>query len=367
MPELRIDSTITGDLKSAFGAGTQNFYFVPPENTDSPTGKESRWNNRDFNDWWGYYKEIPEFAGVVDARADWTVGLGYDADPMTKLILDGIRGNGFDTFTSLMRNASIVMDVGGDSYMEIIRDDDKNLINLKPLDPAKMIHVFNEKGMFKEFELEIEGAKNRTMALDKVFYIPRNRGADEMHGNSMTRRLVKIIKFRNGAMQDWDRVLHRNIDPILIFKLDTDDPTEIAAFKVKADRAKGTSESMYIPLGAAEVEPLAIAPNASLNPLATIESYNDYFYEAGGTPKIIMGNSKNFTDASSKMAYLGFKVRIRQRQLYFHDQIGMQLGMYIKYKEPPRIENDLISDNSKDVQSGLTQPNDATAEVEGRT
>ena len=124
--------------------------------------------NKDWSQYLGYYKEIPELAAVVDTKATWIAGRGYDADEMTTMLLDGIRGNGFDTFNTIMENCVRTYHIGGDSYCEIIRkrtfkDIGKNilkkvirreqtkgtgqLINLKPLDPGKMKHVANKKGI----------------------------------------------------------------------------------------------------------------------------------------------------------------------------------------------------------------------------
>ncbi len=116
MGEQRIDNASVGDLQSEFASGTQNFYSVPSEVPEGATGTgKTRWQNTNFYEWYGLYKEIPELAGVIDAKADWTSGNGYDAEPEVIMLLDSIKGNGFDTFTSLLRNAIITMHIGGDS------------------------------------------------------------------------------------------------------------------------------------------------------------------------------------------------------------------------------------------------------------
>jgi len=57
---------------------------------------------------------------------------------------------------------------------------------------------------------------------------------------------------------------------------------------------------MFIPSGAAEAELMAVAPNATLNPLAWISSLNDYFYQSAGVPQIILGGMGAITEAASK-------------------------------------------------------------------
>ena len=76
----------------------------------------------------------------------------------------------------------------------------------------------------------------------------------------------EIILMRNEAMTDWKTVLHRNVYPLWIFHMDTDDTTEIEAFKQKNDTARGKGENMYVPKGLVVPELIATATNASRNP-----------------------------------------------------------------------------------------------------
>src|SRR3990167_3472411 len=97
--------------------------------------------NRDNSNWsqyLGYYKTIPELRAAIDAKATWTVGKGFTADPETTLILDLIKGFGKDTFNTILENMIRTYLIGGDAFCEIIRDDEANLINLKPLDPGSI-------------------------------------------------------------------------------------------------------------------------------------------------------------------------------------------------------------------------------------
>ena len=47
------------------------------------------------------------------------------------------------------------------------------------------------------------------------------------------------------------------------------------------------------------------------------------------------------------------------------EQIGLQLGIEIKLEFPATLENELLSDKNKDAETGVSQPNDTTAELEG--
>ena len=108
--------------------------------------------NENWSQWFGYYKTIPELAAVIDAKATWTVGKGFKADEITTMLLDTIKGFGKDTFNTIIENQIRTYQIGGDSYAEIIRDDEDNLINLKPLDPGVMRHIVNRQGIVIRFE-----------------------------------------------------------------------------------------------------------------------------------------------------------------------------------------------------------------------
>lgn len=177
-------------------------------------------------------------------------------------------------------------------------------------------------------------------------------------------------------MADWKRVLHRNIDPLWIFHLDTDDTSKIAGFKAKMDAARGNGENMYIPKGAVVPELVTTSTNASLNPLTWIQQLNDYFYQAVGIPQIIVGNAKEFTDASGKIVYLAFEQRIKGRQKYVEEQLAAQLNVVVNLVFPASMQNESISDQQQEgrpmgVQEEKPQqasePNNTEASMAGKT
>ena len=340
------------DGLSTDGAGTQN---------------EFTYRNVDWSQDYGYYTEIPEFKIAIDTKATWTVGAGFTSDEATELLLMNIKGNGKDSFNSILKNMIKCKTISKDSFAEIIRDKDGVLSNLKPLDPESIVIVQNSKGRIKRYE-QVSKTKtpNKKFRPDKIFHLSNERIADEIHGTSIIKSLKWLILARNEAMNDWKRVLHRNIDPLWIFHLDTDDAAEIAAFKTKMDGARKNGESMYIPKGAVVPELVTTANNASLNPLAWIGQLNDYFFQAVNVPQIIIGNAKEFTDASGKIVYLSYEQSVKGEQLYIEEQVLSQLNVEIQLTFPASLQNELISDTGKEPELIASQPNDTTAELEGK-
>jgi hypothetical protein len=377
MPQTDIGSAVATDLTNAITE-----YSITGISTDGATGeKEYTYQNANWSTHLGYYKTIPELKIAVDTKANWVLGNGYKADEWTTIILDRIRGYGKDTFNSILENLERVCYIGEDAYAEIIRDDKGIILNLKPLDPSSIVVVHNGKGIIKRYEQTSKNSKaKRVIKKENMFVLSHNRIADEVHGISVVSAVENIILMRNEAMTDWKRVLHRNIDPLWIFHLDTDDTTKISAFKTKMDAARGAGENMYIPKGAVVPELVSTATNAGLNPLNWINQLNDYFFQAVGVPQIIIGNAKEFTDASGKIVYLAFEQRIRGRQTYVEEQVLNQLNVDIELIFPASLNNEVISDTpnmeaeenqmntgvQEEPIQNVEEPNDQVVEMEGR-
>jgi len=348
-------------------------FSVSNASLDTSDGqKDFRWNNDKWTSYLGYYNDIPELHATIDAKATWTMGKGFkgvgEGAEVTELLLGTIKGNGVDTFNTILQNMIREYHIGGDAFAEIIRDEDDVLANIKPLDPEKVTIIYNQKGVIDRYEYtsinkDNEGKKTKYVqefGIDKILHLARNRLGSQVHGTSIIKAIENIILMRNQAMDDWNRVLHRNIDPLWIFHMDTDDPSQISSFKSKMDSARGKGENMYIPKGAVVPELVSTAGNSSLNPLPWIDALNDYFFQATGVPAIIIGGSKVFTEASAKISYLAFQQTIEEEQLYIEEQVLSQLNVEINLEFPASLENELLSDNKKDVQNGVTQPNELT-------
>ena len=255
------------------------------------------------------------------------------------------------------------------------------MVNLKPLDPSKMKSIWSNKGRIIRYEqtnskkfMFIFKRKTTKFEPEQIFHLTNERIGDEMHGTSVIDTVMWIIDARNEAMNDYKRVMHRNIDPLWIFHMDTDDTNEIAAFKKKNDKDRGKGESMYIPKGVVVPELVSVAANATLNPLTWIESLNDYFWQQVNVPQIIVGNAKSFTDASGKIVYLAYEQSVKARQLYLEEQVLLQLNLEIKLTFPASLQSDAISDTPTETDvieeepiEEATQPNDTTVELEGKT
>lgn len=362
MPETDIAQTDYSDLTNVM-----EDYSVDSESTDAGRGDgEFRWTMSDWPQNLGYYKNIPELQTAVDTKALWAIGAGFEADEATTILLSAIKGNGKDSFNSILLNQIRVFTVGGDSFSEIIRDKDGVLVNLKPLDPSSMVIVSDKNGMIKRYEQVYKRKVIGKYQPEEILHLSRKRIADEVHGMSVIPAVEWIIKARNEAMSDWKTVLHRNVSPVHIHYLDTDDTAKIAAYKAKADQARAEGENLYVPKGTVEVEVIQSQLNQATSPLAWIDKCNDYFFQAVNCPQIIIGNAKEFTDASGKIVYLSYEQSVKADQLYIEEQVLGQLNIEIQLNFPASLQQDLITSEAKEGELQAAQPNDTTAELEGQ-
>jgi len=360
MPEFNLDRATESNPDNI------SDYSVDAQQTEGATGQdetEFMWEN--WSTYYGYYKKIPELKRAINAKAVWTVGKGYKAgetvndvflpNSATQVTLNNITGYGEDTFNQILKNMIITMHINGDAFCEIIRDEDSGLLlNLKPLDPGSMKMILNKQGIIKRYE-QVNKLNKKTLTKFKpnqILHFVYDRIADNAKGTSIIESVEECILRRNEALSDWRQALHRNVKPIIMFKLKTDDQATINKFIAKMDACIDKGKNIYIP-GNDEVqfEILTVPANATLNPMPSIEYNEDFFYKAVGVPSIILGGSKEFTEATAKISYLVFQQDVEESQLYIETQIWEQLGLKIELDFPVSLQNDLLSDEQKDANS----------------
>jgi hypothetical protein len=362
MGELDITKLDTTDLKT-----TQDNWEVESEVLDGITGDDE--TEYQIDDWptkLGYYKKIPELNAAIDAKTIWTLGKGILADPDTMLIINTMDGCGIDTFETILENMITVYQIGGDSFSEIIRNDNGQLRNLKPLDPSTIKVIYDKKGRIKKYKQTSKYWVLKKLGIGKpykpeeMFHLCRNRIGDSVRGQSLIDPVEEIIKMRNEAMTDQRLLNHRFVKPIIIFHLDTDDTTEIATIKGEMETAYKDGELLFVPKGGVVPEVIAVAPNATLNALQWIDSLNRYFYQATGGTDIVIGSAQTLTEASGKIKYLAFQQNFLSESRYVISQVAKQLGLTIEIIPPASLENEMLSDEKKDGNTPF-QPNDSTA------
>ena len=357
MGNNQIDSSRAGAQADVF-----EDYSVDGLNTNAATGQaETEYVITRASDYLGYYKTIPELKIAIDVKARWTIGKGFKAPVFSQLILDDIKGFGKDTFNSILENMDRQLNIYGDAFAEIIRDEDGYLVNLKTLDPGSIKIVADKKGLIKRYEQMSKSSNKggtKEFKPEEIFHLSRDRVADEIHGVSVIDAVEEIILMRHEAMADYKKLLHRNIYPVRIWKLDTDIPSQIATFKAKVAATKSDGEDIFIPKGTVDTELAGLPDNSSMNPMPWINMLNQYFYQAVGVPQIVIGGAQELTQTAAQIAYLSFEQTIEEEQLYIEQQVLAQLDMEINLEFPASLQSNVLSDNRKDgsQEQQLNQP-----------
>lgn len=366
MAEMNLSSAQTSNLDN-----TLEDYQVNKAHTDAATGaKETEYMNEKASTYLGYYKDIPELHSAINALATWIVGKGYiPRSAEDEVDLSHLKGWGEDSFNSIIWNMLVCKKIYGDAFAEIIRDSKTNiLINLKPLDPAKIKIIVDEKGMIKRYE-QMDKIGKAGKIINKfqpgeILHLCNNRIADEIHGISIIKAVEWVITAKQEALEDQRKLLHRNVKPIIVFKLNTDDPDEIEAYATKMDNCTIKGENIYVPKTEVDFEVLSIPSNATLNPNPWIQYLDNTFYRIIGVPKVILGGSEEFTEASSKIGYLSFEQIYVREQTELQVDLKKQLGIEIEINKPVSLQNELLTDQSKDKENGITKPEEMTPDMQ---
>jgi hypothetical protein len=341
---------------------------INPQNTDGITaGKETIYSNSLWAQHWGYFNSCPELKSAILMKAIWNVGKGYTTDPETQIILDHISGWGKDTFEDILFNMDVIRKVGRDSIAQIIRDKETGtLINLKPLDPASIRWVVDEKGIIIRYEQFAKTGDTtevkRTFKPDEIFHLSNNRLADQIHGISVIESLDSTLLAELESFTDTTKLMHRQAKPFIVFKLKTDDPVKISAFQTKIQNIRDKTEDLIIPDDENILSYEVVSVPVSSVILDWRNDVTKRFYRALGMPLVIFG-SANSTESGGKMEYFAHEQVFEHEQRYLEKQIYNQLGLRINLYPPTSMAPQLAQDTAKDggAQQLNTQPSDAIA------
>jgi hypothetical protein len=297
-------------------------------------------------------------------KALWVCGKGYTADPETTVILDHVSGWGKDNFRTVLFNLLVQTYLAGDGFAEIIRDEKTGtILNVKCLDPGSIKIVVDRKGVIKRYEQtnNLAGGVIK-FEPDEILHFSNNRIGGECHGTSDIKAMEKTILAEYESFEDTKQVMHRFAKPLIMFRLGTDNPTEIASFANKMDAALAANHNnIYIPDDKNTVSYEVININVSDLILAWRDSITRKFYRALGLPLILFGSSTG-TESASKIEYLAHEEIFSHNQLFVEDNIWNQLYLKIKLNTPVTLLDNLQTDQAKDANQGMEiQPADVTA------
>jgi len=351
------------DIAKATTPTTIDDYSVDTIIPDSPADqKETTYDNTEFTKWFGNYKKIAKIKKAIDGYATWILGKGYETDTRTLAIVENLTGWGEDTFMSVLWNAIVTKKVGGDSFTEIIRNEETGtIINLKPLNPEYMRIIADRKGIVLRYEYKKQTKKG---GIDKfqpndILHLCNNRVTNEIHGVSDVEAVEWIVEAQEEAMKDYRRVLHRNGVARIIY-VDTDNTTKINNLKEQWKDAIEKGDVLILPKGTAEVKDTTTPLQ---DPLPWVKYLDNLFYMSIGVPRVILGGSEEFTEASSKIGYLTFEQIYMKEQAELEADLWNQLAIRIKFNKPASLKGELLESEAKNTGQVGIQPNETEVGV----
>lgn len=318
-------------------------YSSPSASSTTEIEFKGQWDK-----WYGIYKDVLLLRSLINAKAFWTVGKGYQAQESAKKDLAKIKGNGIQTFNSILYNTVKTYTIGGDFFAEKMMEN-KRLINLKPLNPGMMKTIASKQGIIERYEQWNQYSKLHVWKPEQIFHIAWDSTADEIHGNGTPEKVEGTAQFYKEAKADMRIVFHRYVKPLIISHVDTDDADEIADFKKKLDKAVELGENLVLPFDTLKnMERMSIPQYSSLDPLPWIAALEREFIIAENCPAVVIGSTEEKdTEASAKVLYLSWQQVIEWNQMFIEEQVLAQLGIKIKLEFPASLEPALQSDNAK--------------------
>jgi len=326
-----------------------DFFSIEPKDTDSPKDKENSYTP-DWKKYHGQYREIPELRAVIDKLASWTFGRGIIADEANKKKLSKIKGFGKDSPRSVLKNQWRTALICGDSFGEIIKDNQGRTTNLKPLNPGTIKTITSQSGIIKRYEQWINGTQiGEPFEPDAIYHLSHERIADEGHGIPFPEALEKLLEARGEALEDLRILYHRNIKPIQFFEVETSDQTKLNEVEATINKAYKKSENVVIPTGVIkEIKHSSTAQYSTLDSLPYVKFLVRQFITACGMPEVVMGWGAETTEAASKIIIVAYEQEIWDMKLYNEDQAKAQLGIEFEIEPAPSIMDELQKDNQKD-------------------
>jgi len=355
MANPNFNSTTTTDFDSDIGT-----HSVDTKTTDgSYSQKENKWNNTNAGKYYGFYYNVGEFRAAINSFATWVIGQGYTCDNATKVMLENITGWGEDTMLLILWNMIVVKKFGGDSYAHVLRNEKGTLINLKTLDPRKMAHITNKKGVITFYEYTQGDGNLKRYEPNKILHFCNDRILDEPHGTAITSAVEWVLTTIEEARRDWRRIMHRSA--VRILYVDEEDTTR--QNKLKTELAAGIKNGDVILLACkpeeARFEDLVVPPAQAWT--MYLSYLEDKLYKQLGVPKVVLGGTAENTEASSKIGVLVYEPVWTKEIKELEADLWNQLGIKIKVNKQPSMMDTLQTQEGKNnAQTGF-QPNDVKA------
>ena len=307
----------------------------------------------------GYYFNHPQVSSPINSLSTWTVSRGWTTDDkILEQELLHLTGMGKDTFETLMWNHEVVKLIVGDSFMEVIRQNNI-IINMMPISPERVKLVIKGSRIIR-YEIW-NGKKWKVKAIKDILHSQNKRVGDQVHGTSMIQSGKAVIDALLEANADERTIKHRD-KALGIVYYKTNNAGKIEYANTQIEKAVKNGEMVGLPEDTAKIEPY---PSKSSEDRQSWLQYNENLgYQVGGVPRSI-ATSDGTSEVGGKMGHVIFEPIYTKEQVDLENDLWVQQAIKIKFNRPPSLGGlQPQIDESKNTGQINIQPNDVTADLE---
>jgi len=160
---------------------------------------------------------------------------------------------------------------------------------------------------------------------------------------------------------DTERKLRRRQLALGILYVDTENKTKRDALIKQYQDAIDKGDMLVLPDKTARIEDTGVRPQSHIDWINYLENF---FYQAVGIPKIILGGSQEFTEASSKVGYLTFEQVYMTEQRLLEQDLWNQLAIKIEFERPVSLKEPIQESEAANTGQVGFQPKEAGINME---
>lgn len=304
----------------------------------------------------GYYFNHPQVSSPIISLCTWGFGQGYTTpDRLMEVILKKIEGNGKETFDSIIWNHENVKLSNGDSFILIIRNKKRTLVNLINISPERVKVVYKGSRIVRyEIWNGKEWVKKKT---SEIFHSFNKKIGDQTTGTSLIQSNKEVIDTMLEAYRDERTIKHRD-KALGIVYYKTNNVGKIAYANTQIEKAVKNGEMVGLPEDTAKIEPY---PSKSSEDRQNWLQYNENLnYQTGGVPRSI-ATSDGTSEVGGINGHLIFEPIYSKEQVDMENELWQQVAIKIKFTRPPSLapktqENAEKNTGQVSIQPGEVEP-----------
>ncbi len=303
---------------------------------------------------YGYQYNHPQVASPLNAICTWAFGQGWTTvDNRMAVILPKINGNGKETFDSIIWNHANIEVGHGDSFCEIIKNNNGTLANMINISPERVKTVFVGPRI-KRYEIW-DGKKWVKKKVNEIFHSINKKLGDSTRGTGNIQSNKSVNDAMIEAFED-ERVIKHRDKALGIVYYKTNNAGKIAFANTQIEKAVKNGEMVGLPELTAKIEPYPSKSSEDRqNWLQYVENLG---YQTGGTPRSIV-TSDGTSEVGGINGHLIFEPIYGALQLKKENELWQQVAIKIKFNRPPSLAPKTQENAEKNTGQTSIQPAEA--------